>query len=503
MDGNLPIGLYRPAGAHRIATAIRNIGYDIEVVDYFNYWHLDELKKLIQSRCDQQTLFIGWSLTFYFAADPTLITDLINWIRLEYPKIKLIAGGTSTLFSQVTGLDYYVDGFAENAMRDLLDHMKGQAKNIPFEKLEDGGLYINALTHYPTKNFGDLKIIYQNRDFVRPEEVLTFEVSRGCVFQCKFCNFPITGKKSNDHIRIFENLREELVHNYECHGTISYIFSEETVNDSKYKIEVLSEVVKSLPFKPKFRGFFRVDLMHKHESTIQIFKDMNVVGMHLGIETFYHPAGLAIGKGLHPDKVKLTLKKIRQIFGDNLSLNASFIIGLPGEPVTSILATQNWLESSENPINAWTWFPLRLTDPTEKRKASYFSKNSEKYGYKILGKAEAGLQAVMWENPIMTFYEAEKLAKTLTDRSLYKIGLNTWQMAACESLSTDPSSYMGRAVKGENSINVRVLIKSAKFLVKNYIAQKLNLYTKEHSPQEFRELIDAGTSVPSHEGQIS
>lgn len=471
-DGKFVFGLFRPAGAHRIATVLRETGYDIEVIDFFNFWNFDELKKLIESRCDHQTIFIGWSLTFYWAENPIFIKNLIAWIRSNFPKINLVAGGTSTLYSQISGLDYYIDGFAERAINDLLEHMKDKTKIIPHEKIPDGGIYINALTNYPAKNFGDLKIVYEKRDHILPEEVLTLEVSRGCVFQCKFCNFPITGKKTNDHIRVFENIRNELLHNYNSHGTTSYILSEETVNDTKYKLEVLLEVVKSLPFKPKFRGFFRVDLMFHDESTIQLLKDINVVGMHFGIETFYHPAGLAIGKGLHPDKIRMTLKKIRQVFGKDLSMLASFIIGLPGETVSSIMSTQDWLENSENPLNSWVWYPLRLSDPDEKGKASYFSKNYEKYDYKILKKTSQYLQAVTWKNPIMDFDEAIELANTLTKRSLPLLEMNHWATASFESLNIDKTHYIG---KKYIDINTGIFIRATKKKTKDYKTKKLSL----------------------------
>src|SRR5438067_1231085 len=96
-DGSTALGLARPAGAHRIASDFRAKGLNIEVVDFSNYWSLDELKTLIKSRCDSETLFIGWSLTFLRPAKE-ISEVLLPWIRTTFPNIKILVGGTSTLY---------------------------------------------------------------------------------------------------------------------------------------------------------------------------------------------------------------------------------------------------------------------------------------------------------------------------------------------------------------------------------------------------------------------
>ena len=42
---NQPNNLGRGPGAHRIATELRKNNWDIEVVDFFMYWSLDEIKQ--------------------------------------------------------------------------------------------------------------------------------------------------------------------------------------------------------------------------------------------------------------------------------------------------------------------------------------------------------------------------------------------------------------------------------------------------------------------------
>ena len=57
-------GLERVGGAYRIATVLRKEGWDIEVVDFFYHWTLDQLKELIKIRNQAgQLSWVGFSAT--------------------------------------------------------------------------------------------------------------------------------------------------------------------------------------------------------------------------------------------------------------------------------------------------------------------------------------------------------------------------------------------------------------------------------------------------------
>jgi len=60
--------ILRPLGAYQIAAILRNNGYTVQVVDY--YWHLirkhpKQFAEIIKKYVGSDTLWIGWSNTFF------------------------------------------------------------------------------------------------------------------------------------------------------------------------------------------------------------------------------------------------------------------------------------------------------------------------------------------------------------------------------------------------------------------------------------------------------
>ena len=80
----------RTSGAYRIATELRTQGWDVEVVDFFYFWTLEELKTLSKSRINKNTKFIGFS--HIFSDWPELAEDFTTWLKETNPDVKIIFG---------------------------------------------------------------------------------------------------------------------------------------------------------------------------------------------------------------------------------------------------------------------------------------------------------------------------------------------------------------------------------------------------------------------------
>ena len=86
-------GLERVGGAYRIATVLRREGWDVEVIDFFYRWNLNQLKELIKIRNQAGKIsWVGFSATWInYSSSPVqqMIIDLLRHIKTEYPDIVL------------------------------------------------------------------------------------------------------------------------------------------------------------------------------------------------------------------------------------------------------------------------------------------------------------------------------------------------------------------------------------------------------------------------------
>ena len=89
---------------------------------------------------------------------------------------------------------------------------------------------IDCFKDYPAFPHKNPRTSYEERDFIQKNEVLTIELSRGCMFKCTFCDYAPLGVKG-EHTRDAINFEEELRENYDKWGVTRYILADETCND--------------------------------------------------------------------------------------------------------------------------------------------------------------------------------------------------------------------------------------------------------------------------------
>jgi len=423
----------RPLGGHRIASYLRNEhDWDIEVLDFFNQWTIEELQQYVDSRINSHTKFIGFSLLF--SIWPDTAEQLCAYVKTKHPYIKILTGGAVHPQYKSNLIDFYVKGFGEKAVEILLQWLFGNGPRPVFMLLDaENRKVIDANDQYPAFPMRSLMIQYEDRDFITPEDTLGIEFSRGCKFSCAFCNFPVLGVKG-DYSRDAEDAYRHLKEAYDRFGVWHYAIADETFNDDINKIRKFADVVERLPFTPWFDGFVRADLLSRPHDNEELAR-MNVRGQFYGIESFNHASAKAVGKGMHPDKVKqilLDTKKYMESVGTkNYRGTISLIIGLPHESIDSVLATKQWLFDNWQ-TESYHGFALELTaDPGIKK--SKISAEYEQYGYKLVSEntknsyqgrdvarngAKMSDHILEWENPYMTYNDAVALTDEFARQNL-------------------------------------------------------------------------------------
>jgi len=173
----------RSTGGYRVATYVRKLGWDVEVIDYVSYWKLSNIKELVINRSKKHSIkWIGISITWNLY-EP-IVKNIIDYFKKNHPDVVVIVGGNQN-FNLDLNADYYVYGFGEKALEAILKYefSNGQKPaGLPCYK----GWAINALHFYPAWPMENYSVEYEDRDFLVEDDVLTLELSRGCKFKCKF-----------------------------------------------------------------------------------------------------------------------------------------------------------------------------------------------------------------------------------------------------------------------------------------------------------------------------
>ena len=396
----------RSLGPYRIATALEQAGYTTFVLDYIINFTVEEIKQALQAHLGPDTLWVGFSGTFfwkmysgskntkndmYYTDNDSEISKIFDFVHAN-SNAKMVYGGGGAHFHLVDNrIDFYIIGYADNTAIALTNYLMHNDINYltHYEKITVSGeerILIDS-KKYPEPKMNELVTSFQN---VMPGEGLPIELARGCIFKCKFCNYPLIGKKKGTYIRDVEQVREELIEHYEKFGTTNYYFTDDTFNDDNDKIEALHRVFTSLPFKPQFSCYLRVDLIHAFPHQADLLTEMGLIGTYFGLETMQPKSATAIGKGLHPNKVKERLYWLDEKWHNKVNIGAGFILGLPYDTRDYFKEIYAWCREKDNPLDSIDFYPLHLYSRKDKNKellssySSEFSLNHEIYGYEFL-----------------------------------------------------------------------------------------------------------------------
>jgi hypothetical protein len=427
----------RSAGGHRIATWLRNQDWDVEVLDFAALFSLDELKEFARSRITSQTVFCGFSC--FFGSWTDQLDQFAHWLKQQYPHVTLFTGGTAHPTNPCLAMDYHITGFGEHAVTQLLKVVTGNAVRgslILDPKYLGQKRVINGNVHYPAFPMNDLSIYYEDRDYLDENEWLAIETARGCIFKCKFCNFPVLGVKGDytqDQDRFYRNLQE----NYDRYGIRNYYIADETFNDRADKVRKFADAVERLDFDPFFTAFIRADLMVARPEDQQHLLRMNLLGHFYGIESTNPETLRVVGKGMHPDRLLpgiLEAKKYfethgRQIYRATISL----IAGLPHETIQSLENTKHWVEANWKEQQL-LWFPLWIPENINGQTLSEISIDPSKYGYTryqgiVAEDNRLRVDLMPWQNQHMNQAQAAEFCRQFYERNRqFKITLSAFDL---------------------------------------------------------------------------
>lgn len=428
------ISAIKVMGAYKIAHVLRKNGYSCLVVDNFHAWTLQELKDLFAVTVSEHTRLIGFSNTFFANTNveknpdgstppykpiwgdticpqgPEFESEMLYHLRTSFPWIKTIVGGSkANPETRSRSIDFVSLGYSEYSIVNLMDHLvKGTELTHSYRNiwgkvvLDDrkGELY----------DFDASDMSWLPTDVVNGR-VLPIEIGRGCVFRCKFCAYPMNGKKQLDFIRDADQIAQELQENYDRYGIYAYVIVDDTFNDNEWKLEQLHRAFKRLTFQPIFWAYVRLDLVSRDVArNIKMLYEIGLRAVHFGIETLNPATGKLIGKGHDRAKQIQALHYIQETYGYDLLTFGTFIVGLPLETEEMVTNTFEMLCDKRIPLHAWKFFPLMIAKPGRFSWTSEIDRDFAKFGYREVSNENDLVAGINWESDLMTFSRAKELA---------------------------------------------------------------------------------------------
>lgn len=426
-------GSSRYMAPYALAGQLEASGFSVVVIDYFTQKKdfFDYLKHFLSA----ETLVVGISTTFlnppakknrssedieteqdrydaghlWFHSAIELTTwfaELRATIEAVAPNCKIIVGGAKTLSAFLnpdiySKVDYLCVGAGDDSLTAAVTALASGSEPQYFERkghrILSGVTLKNKRTECPEARL-------DHSYGIQLGESLPIEISRGCVFNCKFCHY----EKKESIKKELGVLRNELLRNYENFGTTVYHFTDDCFNDHREKVESTCSMFLSLPFKIEWVSYARVDVAVKFPHTLSLMVEAGARGLFWGLESFDEDTARRAGKGTSTERVKQLLIEFQRDYGGECISAGSFIVGLPGESEESIQRTIDWL-CTHKALDYIYVAPLNLapySTDLDKVVIDYaeYSRNPEKYGFKKISFAPD-----FWEHDQMNSHRAKEL----------------------------------------------------------------------------------------------
>jgi hypothetical protein len=389
----------RGHGAYAVASWIRECGFTVKVIDFCHAMTTEELVSITEKFIDKDTYAIGVSSTFMLdteikdgdinninyksASEPTWLLNAREVIEKKHKIDWIIGGSNSYLFFEKDWIK--IHGYGEEGILKYLNEKSQKSVNKKYD-------IVNARTRYDAC------------DQIFNYEVLNLEASRGCQFRCKFCRYAGIGKEKNTYIRSPNEIKDELLYNFETFGTTKYTLTCDTFNETEEKVNSFLKITESLPFKLEWVGYNRLDLISRFDQMDRLYKS-GLRATFFGIESFNKEASRAVGKGWNGKNAKNVLLSLRDKFPD-VTYTISLIVGLPGEKQEEFESHIDWLIT--NQFHSFVTYPLSI-NRTYSGDKSIFDMNAEKYGYRFPKLLDPGF----WENDSFNILTANVLARKI------------------------------------------------------------------------------------------
>lgn len=321
------VGFLPPIGLEYIASAIEDMVETLKVID------LRFEKKPLLSFVDENTDLV--LISHNWGVEEEFVKDVINSIP---EKITVIVGGryamehVDELFQDIPRIDGIVRGDGEEIAREIvskgiLPDIDGLSFRSNCEIVHNRNRRLEPVRSdfYPNRKLRRYKYRLTLKEFTSDMEVDFILGSRGCPYNCKFCDFKFNplGEKRKWSVRTPESVVSEI-------KTIQADivgFADDIFTADMDWVERLCDLVISEGIKKKYAINARLEVAKRPDVLKKMYEAGFMVFL-LGIESAHDKTLASMNKGFTTTKVREYFEVLRHF---NFIYHCYFIIGSVGE----------------------------------------------------------------------------------------------------------------------------------------------------------------------------
>lgn len=322
-----------PSGALLLlGTMLKQRGHDVSLIHMGGeHMTMDGLKRRV---ADWRPDIVGITMNTFQTVSARGISAAVKSIDRG---ILVVAGGPhpsalkTELFASFPDIDVAVVGEGEHTFMDIvagadLRTVPGiccaGAENPPRP-------YAENLDYLPLPDLGLVNLkMFAGADPVGAYPSMFIMASRGCPFQCTFCNKSIWGDKVR--FRSPELVVREIEWLHERYGVREIFFQDDTFNLKRSWAEEICRLIiaRGLNRKLVFKTPFRANAHLVDAELLRLVKEAGFWLIFFGVENGNQQMLDAMGKGL---KIEDITRAFRLAHEAGLKTIGSFIVGMPGE----------------------------------------------------------------------------------------------------------------------------------------------------------------------------
>ncbi|MBN2535918.1 MAG: radical SAM protein [Spirochaetales bacterium] len=325
-----------PGGLVHIATYVKSRGYDIQVRDLSNLKEDD-----LCHHIDEADIYgIGT-----YTANYGLTLRFLHTMRLRHPRALYVAGGphASALPREVSkNFDIVVSGEGEEAFLSIIRDVEAGIKP---EKI----LFADPIEDLDSLPFPDYEYFCNMKKYTRrmySEPVMCLDSSRGCNFNCRFCN-SVVNKRGFWRSRSPEKIFSEVKLHYD-NGWYAFRFNDDNFLADTGRAYKICELLQ--PLQIRWRIFARAESL-----TYDLCKTLYASGckhISVGIESLCPSMLARMGKATSVMKI---IQGMENTYKAGIITRGFFIVGFPGETDDTIQETIDNLDNLK--LNEATVYP--------------------------------------------------------------------------------------------------------------------------------------------------